>query len=128
MALSNILFGPAANLLGKKRLLVLADGELLSVPFAALPAPGGKAPIVVDHEVVNLLIISVLAHGRKDPATHQPATKTVLVVADPRSIRMPPTAGLQNCPEAAPNSCRWPGFCFPEMKPTPLHHRFLLHR
>ena len=83
LALSNILFGPAANLLGKKRLLVLADGELLSVPFAALPAPGGKVPIVVDHEVVSLPNISVLAHWRKDPATHQPATKTVLVVADP---------------------------------------------
>jgi CHAT domain-containing protein/Tfp pilus assembly protein PilF len=83
LALSNILFGPAANLLGKKRLLVLADGELLSVPFAALPAPGGKVPIVVDHEVVSLPSISVLAHWRKDPATHQSASKTALVVADP---------------------------------------------
>ncbi|HMZ22797.1 MAG TPA: CHAT domain-containing protein, partial [Blastocatellia bacterium] len=38
-ALSQILLGPAANLLGKKRLLIVGDGILHYVPFAALPSP-----------------------------------------------------------------------------------------
>jgi CHAT domain-containing protein/Tfp pilus assembly protein PilF len=37
--LSRMLLGPVANQLGKKRLLIVADGALQYVPFAALPAP-----------------------------------------------------------------------------------------
>jgi CHAT domain-containing protein/Tfp pilus assembly protein PilF len=82
-ALSNILLGPAADLLGKKRLLVLADGGLLSVPFAALPVPGKKVPIIVDHEVVSLPSISALAHWRRGRSTRQPSQKAILILADP---------------------------------------------
>lgn len=82
-ALSTILLGPAVDLLGKKRLLVLADGELLSVPFAALPVPGSKVPIIVDHEVVSLPSISALAHWRRVRSTRQPAQKAILIIADP---------------------------------------------
>ena len=38
-ALSRILLGPVAGQLGKKRLLIVADGALQYTPFAALPAP-----------------------------------------------------------------------------------------
>ncbi len=41
-ALSQILLGPAANLLGKKRLLIVGDGILHYVPFAALPSPAAE--------------------------------------------------------------------------------------
>ncbi len=40
MALSQTLLGPAAGLLGKKRLLIVGDGILHYVPFAALPDCG----------------------------------------------------------------------------------------
>jgi CHAT domain-containing protein len=38
-ALSQMLLGPVAAQLGKKRLLVVSDGALQYVPFAALPVP-----------------------------------------------------------------------------------------
>jgi tetratricopeptide (TPR) repeat protein len=39
LALSQMLLGPAAELLGKKRLLIVGDGILHYVPFGALPEP-----------------------------------------------------------------------------------------
>jgi len=39
VALSRMLLGPAASQLGRKRLLVVADGALQYLPFGALPAP-----------------------------------------------------------------------------------------
>ena len=38
-ALSNLLLSPVAAQLGSKRLVIIADGALQYVPFAALPAP-----------------------------------------------------------------------------------------
>ena len=52
-----MLLGPVARHLGGKRLLIVADGALLYLPFAALPLPetGRKiTPLIVEHEVVNL--------------------------------------------------------------------------
>ncbi|MEW6734658.1 MAG: tetratricopeptide repeat protein, partial [Acidobacteriota bacterium] len=37
--LSQIIFGPVANQLGKKRLLIVSDGVLQHIPFAGLPLP-----------------------------------------------------------------------------------------
>jgi hypothetical protein len=42
MALSRMLLGPVAGQLGKKRLLIVADGALHYVPFGALPAPDSR--------------------------------------------------------------------------------------
>jgi tetratricopeptide (TPR) repeat protein len=42
-ALGRMLMGPVAAELGRKRLVIVADGALQYVPFAALPAPGGAA-------------------------------------------------------------------------------------
>jgi CHAT domain-containing protein/Tfp pilus assembly protein PilF len=104
-ALSQMLLGPIAGKLEKKRLLIVADGALQYVPFAALPKPvvsgrwlvaGGKAttnrrplstnrrpPLVVDHEVVSLPSASALAVLRRELAGRKPAPKTVAVLADP---------------------------------------------
>lgn len=41
--LSRMLLDPVASLLGRKRLVVVADGALHYIPFAALPAPGNPA-------------------------------------------------------------------------------------
>src|SRR5262249_20132848 len=40
VALSRMVLAPAAALLGKKRLLIVSEGALQYIPFAALPAPG----------------------------------------------------------------------------------------
>ena len=83
--LSGMLLSPLAAELGQKRLLVVAEGVLQYVPFAALPSPGGdvERPLIVDHEIVNLPSASVLAVLREEFGNRKPASKTVAVLADP---------------------------------------------
>jgi CHAT domain-containing protein/tetratricopeptide (TPR) repeat protein len=84
--LSRIVLGPVAGLLGHRRLLVVADGALHYVPFAALPPPsvGAEAPpLVVVHEVAQLPSASSLAALRRDVARRARAAKAVAVLSDP---------------------------------------------
>jgi CHAT domain-containing protein len=85
-----MLLEPAAGLLGQKRLLVVSDGTLLYIPFAALPEPstGGKRaskyqPLIVNHEIVSLPSASVMAVLRREMADRKPGAGTVAVLADP---------------------------------------------
>jgi CHAT domain-containing protein len=102
-ALSRMLLGPVAGQLGKKRLLIVADGALQFVPFAALPKPVNSGqwtvdskrkvgncslttdhcPLILDHEIVSLPSASVLAVLRREVAGRQPAAKLAAVLADP---------------------------------------------
>jgi CHAT domain-containing protein/Tfp pilus assembly protein PilF len=85
--LSRMVIGPIAGKLAGQRLLIVSDGALHYVPFAALPVPArGKshpAPLVAQHEIVNLPSASVLAVLRQERAGRRPAAKTVAVLADP---------------------------------------------
>lgn len=84
--LSRMLLAPVAPLLGKKRLLVVGDGTLQYIPFAALPDPAGgagAAPLIVEHEMVTLPSASSLAILRLEPRARVAATKTLAVLADP---------------------------------------------
>jgi CHAT domain-containing protein len=83
--LSQILLAPVAAELKQKRLLVVAEGVLQYVPFAALPSPGdaGNSPLIAQHEIVNLPSASVLAVLRNDTVNRKPASRTVAVLADP---------------------------------------------
>lgn len=74
---------PFAAELKQKRLLVVAEGVLQYVPFAALPVPGAERPLIVDHEIVKLPSASVLAVLREERATRRPASRSVAVLADP---------------------------------------------
>ena len=115
-ALSQILLGPAVAHLGKggkKRLLIVSDGALNYVPFAALPIPdkdmekgrrGDAAinnnpsdlrisasprprfsafPLIVEHEIVSLPSASTLDALRSETAGRKLADKTLAVLADP---------------------------------------------
>src|SRR5205807_1820941 len=53
-SLSQMLLGPVAPQLGKKRLLIVGDGALNYLPFAALIEPTRKSPLIVEHEIVSL--------------------------------------------------------------------------
>lgn len=86
--LGKLLLGPVAWALDRPRVLVLADGILQLLPFAALPNPrvegrGANVPLVVDHEVVHLPSASILVSRRG--AWHRPGhwSKPVVVFADP---------------------------------------------
>ena len=102
-ALSSMILKPVASELGTKRLLVVSEGALQYVPFGALPVPNVSSqssvvsratdnykPLIVDHEIVNLPSVSVLAALRDEAVGRQPATKTVAVFADPVFTRDDP--------------------------------------
>ncbi|MEH2389119.1 MAG: tetratricopeptide repeat protein [Nostoc sp.] len=88
-ALSQIILAPVAGKLGNKRLVIVADGILHQVPFAALdeprklPASAEYQPLVVNHEIVNLPSISSLATHRKKLKGRKIAPKTLAVLANP---------------------------------------------
>ncbi len=83
--LSRTLLGPVAAELGRKRLLIVSDGALHYLPFAALPKPGaaGGRPLLLDHEVVSLPSATTLAVLRRELSGRRPADKTLAVLADP---------------------------------------------
>src|SRR5262249_12339120 len=64
-SLSRMLLGPVTRQLGAKRLLIVGEGMLQYVPFAAMPGPGAEGsrplvPLIMDHEIVSLPSSSVL--------------------------------------------------------------------
>ena len=82
--LSSLLLGPVAGELAAKRILVVSDGALHYLPFAALPLPGGDGALVLDdHDVVTAPSMSVLALQRQALAERTGATRTLAVIADP---------------------------------------------
>ncbi|MGA9980378.1 MAG: CHAT domain-containing protein [Candidatus Sulfotelmatobacter sp.] len=102
LALSRTLLGPVASELGKKRLVVVAEGALQYIPFAALPTPANATrangtsasspanapansgvPLVADHEIVSLPSASTVALLRRETESRTPALKLAVVLADP---------------------------------------------
>lgn len=106
--LSKMVLGPLRSQLGGERLVVVADGALQYVPFAALPMPSvigdqlvdksiriqarrstGNGPLtnyralIVDHEVISLPSASALAIQREGLLNRKPAPNAVAVIADP---------------------------------------------
>jgi CHAT domain-containing protein len=95
-ALAGALLGPVADRLGDDRLVILADGALNYLPFAALPLPAPGAagaaavptlaaplPVIVRHEVVVLPSASALAAARRRFAARPRAPRELFALADP---------------------------------------------
>ncbi|WP_442937916.1 CHAT domain-containing tetratricopeptide repeat protein [Nostoc sp.] len=112
--LSQLILAPVSAKLGKKRLVIVADGVLEEIPFTALSEPNqisqlekspqtGKSnyqPLLVYHEIVNLPSVTAIATHREDLNKRQAAPKTLAVLADPvfaanddRFTGKPPTLG-----------------------------------
>ncbi len=83
--LSDALLAPVAELLGERRLLIVAEGALQYVPFGALPRPGSDPaePLVVSHEIVYAPSASVIALMRRVLAERPLASQPLAVLADP---------------------------------------------
>jgi CHAT domain-containing protein len=102
--LSRMLLGEATPQLGNKRLIIVADGVLHYVPFAALavsPAPtqsgenssppayvptaqsAAYRPLLAEHEIVSVPSASTLEELRRGSAGRKRAPKTIAVFADP---------------------------------------------
>lgn len=99
--LSHLILGPVADIIGNKRLLIVADGELQYLPFGALPPPmpsiaaghhvdnqGSKSakspsPLFLQNEIVYEPSASTVAILRRETAGRAQATKTIAILADP---------------------------------------------
>ncbi len=120
--LSRLILAPAAAHLHKKRLVIVADGLLQYVPFAALPKPvvGGRWPVVgenakanqppatshqlliKDHELVSLPSASALAVLRNEIKGRPAAAKQLAVFSDPVFQTNDPRASLAKTNRSAP--------------------------
>lgn len=97
--LSQMVLGEVRELLEGKRLLIVADGALQYIPFAALPVSAGDAskaavPLIAEHEIVSLPSASVLSLLRlqvNERGTQ--ATKEVAILADPVFDKNDPRVG-----------------------------------
>jgi CHAT domain-containing protein/tetratricopeptide (TPR) repeat protein len=81
--LSRLILGPAERLLGDRPLLIVADGALQYIPFAALPIPSSGAPLATRHDVVSLPSASALAVLRREVRGRSRAPKALAIFADP---------------------------------------------
>ncbi|MGI2903603.1 CHAT domain-containing protein [Tolypothrix sp. VBCCA 56010] len=97
--LSKLILAPVVDKLGKKRLVIVADGELQKIPFAALndvetrqqnvstkrPISQTEVyqPLIVNHEIVNLPSVTTIANHRLDLKGRKSAPKTLAILADP---------------------------------------------
>jgi CHAT domain-containing protein len=101
--LGRLLLAPVAQDLGRKRLLIVSQGLLQYIPFAALPDPAVNRqpvehrgtidkkkpatdtyqPLIVRHEVVQLPSASVVDILRSGTANRETAEGAVAVLGDP---------------------------------------------
>ncbi|MEQ9550913.1 MAG: tetratricopeptide repeat protein [Coleofasciculus sp. G3-WIS-01] len=86
--LSELLFGQVAEQLTKKRIVVVADGALQYIPFAALATPETSdtdtpTPLINQYELVNLPSSSTLAIIRDQINGRQEAPQQLAILADP---------------------------------------------
>jgi CHAT domain-containing protein/tetratricopeptide (TPR) repeat protein len=83
--LSRMVLGPVSAHLGRRRLLIVGDGALHYVPFAALPAPDTpeSRSLLAEHEIVYLPSASSLALMRRAASQHHTAAKTIAIFSDP---------------------------------------------
>jgi len=81
--LSKLVLGPVASHLSSKRLVVIPDGALQLIPFAALPTPStADTPLISDHEIIYLPSASVLTLQRRELADRKPAARALAVLAN----------------------------------------------
>jgi CHAT domain-containing protein/Tfp pilus assembly protein PilF len=96
-ALFALLFPPAAQkqLVQSSHLLILPDGPLWQLPFAALVTTSGPAPhyLGVDKPLTVVQSLSLFARTRQEPRQHTPGQPlNALVVGDPVFVRSARTA------------------------------------
>jgi CHAT domain-containing protein len=82
-ALSQMVLGPVARALQGSTLLVVADGPLQQIPFAALPAPGRRGVLLDRYTLVSSPSASVVAALRSGRAAPSADGLELAILADP---------------------------------------------
>jgi CHAT domain-containing protein/tetratricopeptide (TPR) repeat protein len=105
--LSDLALNPAADFIkGHRRLLIVADGSLQYIPFAALPMPRRSAAsgqrLASQYEVVNLPSASLLVMLRQHPTTKNLTRNAIAIIGDPVFSKDDPRVigGFQSQPVA----------------------------
>ncbi len=104
--LGRMVLGDAGPALGNKRLLIVPDGALQSIPFAMLTEPGTRDPLLVRHEVVIAPSASALAALRTQVTGRTPPPKSLAVFADPVFDGSDPRAGAVTMAAVRPDTSR----------------------
>jgi len=78
-ALSRLLIEPLPRRNGIRKLLIVPDGDLFLVPFAALPLPGGDDVLVDKFEVAMIPSVAALLAIRSRPRPKPELTLGILV-------------------------------------------------
>lgn len=83
--LTDAILAPVADRIAGKRLLIVADGILQTLPFSVLASPGQSeyAPLLVNHEIVQSPASSLIGTVRQFHADRPQPTNTLAVIADP---------------------------------------------
>lgn len=82
--LSDIILKPITEKIKNKRLLIIADGALNYIPFAALSDPMDNLKwLVINHEIVNIASVAVLSVLENQKNIKLSPEKTVTIFADP---------------------------------------------
>jgi CHAT domain-containing protein/Tfp pilus assembly protein PilF len=105
--LYRMILQPAARLLKDQPLLVVADGALQYIPFAALPIPASGEPLGTRHEIVSLPSATALAALRRELRGRAPAPRELAIFANPvynHDKRLKLLKASQGKPEPVPQS------------------------
>jgi CHAT domain-containing protein len=79
-----ILSPVAGYIADAKRLVVITDGSLQSIPFSALPHPATKGDVLIDrYEIVLLPSATVIDRLRTQEPSRPKPSRQIAVVADP---------------------------------------------
>lgn len=82
-SLGRMLLAPVVEAIRSKRIVMVPDGALHYVPFAALIDPKSGQPLVYGHELVTVPSTTTLALVKRQAIGRSPAPKTLAVIADP---------------------------------------------
>ena len=101
--LSREILGPVVDELGEKRLLIVADGALEALPFAALPDPRTLSDDLGDGEAAPPLIL-------RNEIVHLPSVSTLSALRGGRRRAVPPSwIGILADPVFSPDDPRVQG-------------------
>ncbi|HET9036894.1 MAG TPA: CHAT domain-containing protein, partial [Myxococcaceae bacterium] len=117
-ALSRMVLGPVAGALRGNTLLVVADGPLQQLPFAALPFPRGGGALLDRFTLVSSPSASVVAALRSGREAPNPDGVALAILADPvvegRRLTVGPTG-----PELASLTRAFEGAGLHRLEPLP---------
>jgi CHAT domain-containing protein/Flp pilus assembly protein TadD len=81
-ALAQLVLYPARALMARKKVVIVPDGALFVIPFAALPLLHGKL-LIENHQIAVLPSLSIVSALRAHSDAAAPPAKTIAIFADP---------------------------------------------